>query len=180
MLQNYLISFVSSCQARGSLIFENQVNWWLWNNRKTPVFWSCAAWGSAVALPHINLQWYLNMSYCYTGQDKAFMKISFEEDNFFHVIYCRLFINLCWPWLSMTLSFRHLARLQTLQNYQIHHHHHHYHKHTHIHWTTSSFGGYQHIWLNGKRMKVQSWWKISTNQCSCTPPLVRHDQMEVI
>ena len=157
------------------------------------MFWSCTAWGSGVALPHIHLQrYYPSIAHNHLSflvfkhevllyrmnlvhwQDMAFMKIFFEDDNFFMLFNADFIINLCWPWLSITLSFRYLAQLQILQNYQIQHHHHHYHKHTHIHWTTLRFGVYQHIWWNGKQMKVQSFWKSSTNQCLSLSPSPVH------
>ena len=90
------------CQARGSLIYENKVNGWLQNIRKTPVFWSCTAGGSGVALPHIHLQRYYpsiannRLSFLVFEhevslyrmnpvhwQNRAFRKLCFEEDNYF-------------------------------------------------------------------------------------------------
>ena len=46
------------CQVRGSFIYQDKVIGLVENIRKTPVFWSCTAGGSGVALPHIHLQRY--------------------------------------------------------------------------------------------------------------------------
>jgi hypothetical protein len=110
-----------SCQAK--------VNGRLQNIRKTPVFWSCTAGGSGVALPHIHLQRYYpsiannRLSFLVfehelllyrmnpvRWQNRAFRKLCFEEDNFFFYK-CHWILNLLlifvfndWVWPFFRLS----------------------------------------------------------------------------